>query len=183
MIQIIVTFLIQNVFASTSGGHHDEGIPAVVFYQAINVSIFFGILFWFSKDKVRALFQQRLSDFHRLAQETEKARKDLEFKKEDLVRRSKQLHETKQKSLEEAKREAEKIFNDEIEKSKNMSLKMSKDVEAQIKADQQKAIEKLRIETLELSVAAAETQISSIDTSEKQKINKQVQQRIEGATL
>jgi F0F1-type ATP synthase membrane subunit b/b' len=64
-----------------------------------------------------------------------------------------------------------------------MSLKMSKDVEAQIKADQQKAIEKLRIETLELSVAAAETQISSIDTSEKQKINKQVQQRIEGATL
>jgi F0F1-type ATP synthase membrane subunit b/b' len=183
MIQIFITLLVQYAFASSGGGHHQEGIPTVVWYQAVNVSLFFGILFWFSKDKIRATFQQRLTDFHRLAQETEKTRKDLEYKKEDLVRRATQLRSTSQQSLDDAKKEAEKFYNEEVEKSKKQSLKIAKDVEAQIISDQQKIIEKLRVETLELSVAAAETQISAIEASEKQKINKKVQQRIEGATL
>ena len=183
MILLNVFFLVDLALASSDGGHHDVGIPTMVFYQAINVSIFFGILFWASKDKVRALFKQRLEDFNRLAQETEKARKDLEYKKSDLQRRSDQLNTTQQQSLTEAQAEAEKLYKDEIEKSQKMAQKIAKDAEAQVLADTQKTIEKLRLETLEMSVAAAEQQLTGIEGSEKQKITQRVQQRIEGAVL
>ncbi|MBY0383595.1 ATP synthase F0 subunit B [bacterium] len=184
MILFFLTQLVNFVFASSGGGgHHEAGIPTMVFYQAINVSIFFGILFWASKDKVRAVFQQRLADFHRLAQETEKARKDLEYKKADLQRRSDQLKTTQQQSIKDAQNEAEKFYNDEIEKSQKMAQKIAKDAEAQVLADTQKTIEKLRLETLEMSVGAAEQLLGGIEGSEKQKITQRVQQRIEGAVL
>lgn len=183
MIALFISLLIQTVYASSTGGHHEEGIPTVVFYQAINVSIFIGILVWFGKDKVRELFKSRLSEFHRLAQETEKARKDLEYKKADLVRRADQLQKTSQQSLLDAKQEAEKFYLDEIEKSKKQAQKIEKDIEVQILADQQKLIEKLRVETLEMSVASAEQQMSSLDGATKQNVSKNVQQRIEGAVL
>lgn len=183
MIVAFISLLIQIVFASSGGGHHEVGIPTVVFYQAINVALFVGILVWFGKDKVRAVFRDRLSEFHRLAQETEKARKDLEYKKADLVRRADQLHKTSQQSLQEAKQEAEKFYLEEIEKSKKQAQKIDKDAEAQIVADQQKLIEKLRIETLDMSVASAEQQMGALDTATKKQVSKNVQQRIEGASL
>lgn len=184
MMLFFITLLVDLAAASSGGsGHHEAGVPTMVFYQAINVSIFFGILFWASKDKVRALFKQRLEDFHRLAQETEKARKDLEYKKADLQRRSDLLKTTQQQSLNEAQTEAEKIYKDEIEKSQRMAQKIAKDAEAQVLADAQKTIEKLRLETLEMSVEAAEQLLGGIDGSEKQKMTHRVQQRIEGAAL
>ncbi len=183
MIAVFFDLLIQSVFASSGGGHHEVGIPTVVFYQAINVAIFVGILVWFGKDKVRTVFQSRLSEFHRLAQETEKARKDLEHKKADLVRRADQLQKTSQQSLQDAKQDAEKFYLEEIEKSKKQAQKIEKDVEAQIVADQQKLIEKLRVETLEMSVASAEQQMNTLDANTKQQISKNVQQRIEGASI
>lgn len=183
MIQSLISLLTQFVQASGGGGHHEAGIPTVVFYQAINVLIFVGILVWFGKDKVRAVFQQRLAEFHRLAQETEKARKDLEHQKEDIVRRTAKLKETSQQSLQDAVKDSEKFLREEIEKAKKTALKLNSDVELQIAADQQKLFEKLRVETLELSVAAAESDIGTIDSAEKNHINKRVQQRIEGAIL
>ncbi len=183
----MITFLnlFIEVASASSAGHgtgHDEGIPTIVFYQAINVGIFIGILYWFGKDKVRAVFSARLVEFHRLALETEQARKNLEYKKADLVRRSLQLNATSTQSLSEAKAEAEKMFLGEVEKSKIQASKVSKDVDAQILTDQQKMIESLRQEVLEMSVASAEQQLMSLDSGEKQKVTQNVQNRIEGAT-
>lgn len=184
MILFTLSLFFHVAFASASGGgHHEAGIPTMVFYQAINVTIFFGILFWASKDKVRSVFQQRLAEFHRLAQETEKARKDLEYKKSDLQRRSDQLKTTQQQSLNEAQVEAEKLYKDEIEKSQKMAQKIAKDADAQVLADTQKTIEKLRLEALEMSVGAAEQLLGAVENSDKQKITQRVQQRIEGAVL
>lgn len=183
---LVIYLILQIAFASSAGhggGHHDEGIPTVVWYQAINVSLFFGLLFWFSKDKVRAVFQQRLADFNRLAQETEKARKDLENKKSDLQRRASELSKNSQQSLSEAKAQAQKMYLEEVEKSKKQAVKIEQDVETQIQTEQQKLIEKLRLDALEMSVGSAEKDISHMDANTQQKINKSVQQRIEGATL
>jgi F-type H+-transporting ATPase subunit b len=181
---MIFNLLIDFANASSSGhgGGHDEGIPTIVYYQAINVSIFIGILYWFGKDKVREFFSARLSEFHRLALETEQARKNLEHKKLDLVRRSQQLQATSAQSLVEAKSEAEKMYLGEIEKSKQQAQKVAKDVEAQILTEQQKMIETLRQEALEMSVASAEQQLKGLDSGEKQKVAQNVQKRIEGAS-
>ncbi len=183
---LLFTDLSIELASASSGGHgggHDAGVPTVVWYQAINVTIFIGILYWFGKDKVKAVFDARLTEFHRLAEETKKARLELENKKADLLRRSQQLQTTSEQSLKEAKVEAEKLYLSEIEKSKMQAVKISKDVDAQMATDQQKMIEKLRQEALELSVAAAGQQFQSIDAAEKQKLNQRVQKRIEGATV
>ena len=181
---MLLNFLIETANASSSahGSGHNEGIPTIVYYQAINVSIFVGILYWFGKDKVREVFSSRLSEFHRLALETERARKNLEHKKSDLVRRTQQLQTTSAQSLVEAKAEADKMYLSEIEKTKGQAVKASKDVEAQIITDQQKMIETLRQEALEMSVAEAEQQLEGLDSGEKQKVAQNVQKRIEGAS-
>ena len=165
------------------GASHEEGVPAVVYYQAVNVLIFVGILVWFTKDKVKSLYQQRLADYNRLAAETENARKELESKKSDLVRRSQQLKATSEQSLKDAKLEADKFYQSELQKTKEQAAKLAKDVEAQIVADQQKMIEKLRQEALELSVVAAEKQFHALGVDEKQKVTQRVQTRIEGASV
>ncbi len=181
---MLLNFFIESANASSSahGTGHNEGIPTIVYYQAINVSIFIGILYWFGKDKVREFFSARLTEFHRLALETEQARKNLEHKKTDLVRRTQQLQTTSAQSLAEAKTEAEKMYLSEIEKTKGQAEKVSKDVEAQIITDQQKMIETLRQEALEMSVASAEQQLQGLDAGEKQKVAQNVQKRIEGAS-
>jgi F-type H+-transporting ATPase subunit b len=181
---IFLNFFIESANASSSahGASHNETIPTVVYYQAINVSIFVGILYWFGKDKVREVFRARLTEFHRLALETEQARKKLEHKKADLQRRTQQLQTTSAQSLVEAKSEAEKMYLSEIEKSKGLAEKVSKDVEVQIIVDQQKMIETLRQETLEMSVVSAEQKLKGLDSGEKQKVAQNAQKRIEGAS-
>ena len=182
---MIMNLLIEIASASSSahGAGHEEGIPAIVMYQAINVSIFVGILYWFGKDKVRDLFSTRLNEFHRLARETEEARKNLEHKKSDLVRRSQQLKQTSAQSLDDAKVEAEKMYASELQKSNAQAEKVSKDAEAQIVSEQQKMMEKLRQEALEMSVSSAQEQFQKMDSGEKQKVSQNVQKRIEGASL
>ncbi len=171
----------SSAYASGGGGHHEDGIPMVVLYQAINFSIFVGILAYFAKDKVKALFQGRYDDFTRLARETEQTRKNLEFKIADIIRRTNTLEQTSQKSLSDAQRDAEKLYNTMIEDAKQAAARLQNEVTNQIKDDQAKMLEKLRTEALEMSVASAKQQLETTSQDEKVKVTRQFSQRVEGA--
>lgn len=186
MKQLITTLISILVFKSiwaAGGGHHGDGVPAEVFYQLINVTIFVGIIVWFSKDKIKALFQNRYDDFMRLSLETEKARQELEHKKADIIRRAQTLKATSQESITTAQNDAEKFLQKEIARAREEAQRAGKDVDAQIRDTQAKLIEQLRNEALQMSVVSAEEQLTSLDTAEKNKLAKQFSQRVEGATL
>lgn len=182
-----IFFILASIFSAVGfaadGGHHAEGIPTEVYYQALNVSIFLAILVWAGKDKVRALFQNRSDEFHRLARETERARAEMESKKVDIIQRMERLKKTGPQDLEEAKQSAEKFLNQEIEKAKGAADKVGRDANAQIAADQNKLFEKLRLEALEMAVADAEGQLRAIDAGDKSRMGKQFGARVEGAIL
>jgi F0F1-type ATP synthase membrane subunit b/b' len=182
----IVVFLFMigaQAFANEGGGHEAHGVPKEVLYQAINLILFIGILVYFLRAKVRALFVGRFEEFTRVARETEQTRKNLEFKIADLIRRTEVLAQTSEKSLKNAKIDAEKVYLSEMDKTHQAAARADKEVDSQIHDDQTKLIEKLRTEALDMSIASAEEQLGRADGAEKSKITKQFNQRVEGAVL
>lgn len=186
MMFLLTTLLliVAQAFAA-SGGHgggHGE-IPKETAYQALNLTIFIGLLVYFTRAKIRALFLQRYENFTRLARETEQTRKNLEFKIADIIRRTEVLEQTSQKSLQDAQRDAEKMLTTRLADAKESATRIENEVSSQINDDQKKIIEKLRNEALEMSVAAAEQELQSVSTADKDRITKQFNQRVEGATI
>ena len=64
--------------AEHGGGHHAEGIPTVVIYQVINVSILFAGLFYYTKDGAIQFFASRRSDYVSAAKKSAIAREEAE---------------------------------------------------------------------------------------------------------
>lgn len=178
---VILTFIISlSAFASGGAAHE---IPGDVKFQAMNLAVFLGILFYFGAPKIKALFKQRNEDFHRVARETAKAKKDLDDKKADVLRLTKQLRETSAQSLAQAKVEAEKAMNEQIAKANEEATRLSSDAQSQLKSDYSKLMEKLRQEALELSLEAAENKLETLAAPEKAKVNSGFAARVEGATV
>ncbi|MCC6138459.1 MAG: ATP synthase F0 subunit B, partial [Bdellovibrionaceae bacterium] len=153
---VIIGLLVlsSSVASASSGAEH--GIPGDVKFQLMNLTIFFAILVYFAGGKVVALFKQRYEDFHRVARETEKAKKDLENKKADVIRLMQKLKTTYDQSLVEAQAEAENAMKDQIAKANEEVSRMATEAQAQLKSDYSKQMEKLRLEALEMSIVSAE---------------------------
>lgn len=170
--------------SSHGGGHgHEAGIPSVVWYQFLNFGILGAIIFFASHKKVKALFSQRSADFYRQAKEAEARKKALEEQKADLERRFAQLQSQKKQSLLTAEQEAKQFLNDEKARAQLEAAKLDKDSEELLRAEENKLIEKLRQETLEMSMSTAEEKMSILGTEDKAKLNKQFEKRLEGAQL
>lgn len=182
VISLAITMFVGST-AFAAGGAHAEGIPGEVKFQALNIFVFLAILIYFAGPKVKALFAQRNEDFHKMARETEKARKDLENKKADLVRRARELRENYDQSIAQAQKEAEMVLQEQIAKAKEEASRILRDAEAQLKAESSKLVEKLRQETLEMSLANADRKLQALSQAEKGKINSAFVQRVEGAAL
>lgn len=174
-------FIAAKAFAS--GGGHETGIPGDVKFQALNLVVFLAILIYFAAPKVKQFFAQRNEDYHRLARETEKARKQLEDKKADLVRRAQELRKNYDQSIAQAQQEAEGVMQEQVNKAREEAARILRDAEAQLKAESAKLTEKLRQEALEMSIASADSKLQSMAGTEKAKINSSFANRVEGARL
>ncbi|MBK9293681.1 MAG: ATP synthase F0 subunit B [Oligoflexia bacterium] len=117
---------------------HTNELPKIVLYQAINLSILVGILYYFLKGKVGAFFVNRhksikdaVNESKRLKEEAEKRQLEFEKKLQNLERDTQKTMElirkegelTKQKIILEAKRMAEQI---EIEAKKSVTHEIDK---------------------------------------------------------
>lgn len=171
-----------SISAAASSGAPGE-IPADVKFQAMNLAVFFAILIYFGGPKVVALFRQRNEDYHRVARETEKAKKELEDKRADLVRRSLELRQNTELTLSKAKAEADLAMKDQVAKAQEESRRLANEAEGQLKSDYSKLMEKLRVEALEMSLAAAGTKLDSLDAATKTKVSAGFVSRVEGASV
>lgn len=180
---LMVLAALVSVSAHAAGGHAPGEIPGDVKFQALNLTIFFAILIYFAGPKVVALFRQRNEDYHRVARETEKAKKELQDKREDLVRRSLELRQNAEVTMAKAKAEAENAMRDQVSKANEEAQRMMTEAQGQLKSDYSKLMEKLRVEALEMSLAAAETKLENLDASTKTKVSAGFVSRVEGATV
>ncbi len=180
-LSILITLTSLSAFAAT--GHGNGEIPSDVKFQALNLAVFFAILIYFGGPKVVALFKQRNEDYHCVARETERAKKELEDRRADLVRRSLELRQNAEINLAKAKAEAENAMRDQVAKANDEAKRLMSEAEGQLKSDYSKLMEKLRIEALEMTLAAAETKLETIDAATKSKMNGGFASRVEGATV
>jgi F0F1-type ATP synthase membrane subunit b/b' len=176
-----LAFAAEHEAAAAHGAH--GGIPKVVMYQAINVSILLVILVWFGGPKIKAFFTSRYEDFMKQATEAARIKKELDEQKADLIRRTEQLRKTSVQSIETSKVDAEKNFITEVEKARAAAVKMDKDAGNLLNIDEQKLSEKLRLEALSMAVANAEEQLHSAASTEKGQFSNQFNQRVEGASV
>ncbi|MBY0314172.1 MAG: hypothetical protein K2Q26_01545 [Bdellovibrionales bacterium] len=167
------------------GGHGDghTGIPKVVMYQAINFFIFAAIIFFGAKNKVVSLFRQRSEDFFRQAREAEQRKKELEFQKADLERRFSELKSMREQSIMRAELEAQQWVSTEKERALIEANNIAKDSETLLRAEEQKQMEHLRQEVLEMSMVSAEENLGGLGGEEKAKVNRQFNARLEGANV
>lgn len=179
---IYILLMGSSRFAFASGSQ-SAGIPSDVKFQALNITLFLGIIIYFAGGKIKAFFAQRFEDFHRSARETAQARKNLENKKEDLIRLTQNLLATSEQSLAQAKREADEAMRDLVVKANEEALRIANEAQAQLKSDYSKLMEKLRMEALEMSMRSAEGKIQAMSAADKTKINAGAAQRVEGAAL
>lgn len=183
IIAALISILVLGVSVAHASGGEAHGIPGDVKFQLMNLSIFLVILIYFAGGKVIALFKQRYDDFHRVARETEKAKKELENKKADVIRLMEKLKTTYDQSLTEAQREAEQAMKDQIAKANEEVSRMASEAQAQLKSDYSKLMEKLRLEALEMSLAAAENKLKTLGAEDKAKVSSGFVGRVEGASV
>lgn len=178
---VIFTILVSAAAAASSAAPGE--IPSDVKFQALNLAVFFGILIYFGGPKVVALFKQRNEDYHRVARETERAKKELEDQRADLVRRSLELRQNTEVTMAKAKTEAEQAMRDQVTKANEEVARLLADAQGQLTSEYSKLMEKLRVEALEMSLTAAEGKLESLDVATKTKVSSGFVSRVEGATV
>lgn len=189
LITVLVLLLLSGTFAfaDSHGGGHDVhgagGVPDMVFKQLVNVLILAAIIFFAARKKVKALFQQRSEDFYRQAREAAERKKALEDQKADLERRLSELKVKKEQDIQTAEIESQQFLAAEKLRAQQEAAKLDRDSEETLRAEEQKLIEKLRQEALEMSMVATEQSLGNLGGEEKAKVNKQFQPRLEGARL
>lgn len=177
---LCINFLSATALAS---GSAPGEIPGDVKYQLLNLTLFLFILVYFAGAKVKNSFSQRHEDFHRMARETEKARKALENKKAEVIRLTKQLRDTYDLSLVQAQQEAQLALKDQLQKASEEAARLSREASSQLRSDSSKLMEKLRLEALQMSMDTAQNKLGSLEASDKSKINSTFAGRVESATL
>lgn len=165
------------------GDGHGGGVPKVVMYQAVNFFIFAAIIFFSAKNKVVTLFRERSEDFFRQAREAEQRKKELEFQQSDLERRFSELKSMKEQSIMRAELEAQQWVSTEKERALTEANNIAKDSETLLRAEEQKQMEHLRQEVLEMSMVSAEQNLGGLGGEEKAKVNRQFNARLEGANV
>lgn len=188
LLLFMFVLLISSIAFANEGGHggaahHEAGIPRTVWFQFLNFGALVAIIFFASKNKVRDFFRQREQDYTRQAREAAERKQKLQNQKADLDRRFLELVMRREVSLKTAAEDAEKMVQREKQKTQEEVQRIHRDVQETLRIEEQKQMEKLRQEALDMSMVSAENDLKSLDANEKQKINGQFTQRLEGAVL
>lgn len=169
---VVLFVLLTSSLLLAAGGevtHGGGGIPKVVFHQALNFVLFFGLLFVLLKKTVANTFQTRHADFHSALTKAQAAKKDAEARKKEIQDRLNKLESTAAESLQTARAEAEtlrkKIMQDAADISQNLRTEAQKTTQHEI----ERAKTELREELLSQSLLAAKKVLSETTSEADQK--------------
>lgn len=170
--------------AFASGGeHHAEGpveVPKVVLYQAINVAILFGGLFYFLKGTVVKFYTERKSGYLAAAQKSQAAREAAEKQFVDIKHKLDQLEASQDDSLARAKAEANDMKQSLIKEAQEQAARIKNEAEQTAKIEIQKAQTHLREQLLKDSLEAAKAVLSKdIGSADHQKLQSEFVNKVQ----
>ncbi|MCB0393775.1 MAG: ATP synthase F0 subunit B [Bdellovibrionales bacterium] len=169
---ILLLFVMGTSALASSGaeaGHHDGGIPDVVFRQAINFGIFALLLHFLLRKSVVGFFANRLQEFNKKANAAQDAKKEAEIKKSGLVNRLSDLNSTEGSSMEKAQKEAAELKSKILAESQRLATQIKTDAKKTAELEFVKAQDELMSEFLGQVLETAEGDLKSKVTSSDQK--------------
>ena len=169
----IKLLLILSLFASAAlgseGGHQagHEGVPwMTVFYQALNVTIMFGGLFYFLKDGVKAHFKGKKEEYLSAFEKADSARKNAEAEKLQIEVKLSKLDSTLDETISKAKKEAAEMKLQIIQDAKEIAQRIRDEATQSVQTEIVKAKNQLRDFLVRESIQGARKQLGSKVSSE-----------------
>lgn len=159
-IYFALTLLASGAAHAASGGHGDGGIPAAVYWQALNFVLFAALLWFLLRKKVPAYFKERAANFNMALAKAEKARLEAEAQKREIEQRLKTLQASADQSVAQAKAEAEELRKKILREAEELSVRMKEDARRTAEIELQRAKTELREEVLAQAVTAAKQILS-----------------------
>ncbi len=174
VLAFVLAFLPAAVFAATAehgGGHQPEGIPTVVIYQVINVTILLAGLIYFTKDGVIQFFASRRTEYVSAAKKSATTREEAEKQFLDIKNKIAHLAATEADAIAKAKAHAEEIKAQILAESKEVSARIRSEAALTAQLETKKAQKELREQLLKDSVEAARMVLSKdIGSNDHQKL-------------
>lgn len=171
---VIFVLLLASKIASAAGGGHDEGIPFVVVYQAINVALLVALLYGLTRKKVRSYFTSRL-ETHELAKKTaQQAFADAQAKHAEVSQKLQTLHADEKSTIEKAQAEAMLLKSKLIQEAEALGATIVADAKKTAHYELEKTKQELRKEAFEQALKLAKSDIEK-NLNEKDQKNLQRQ--------
>lgn len=168
----VLMLAVSVAFASEHGAHHDEGIPVkMIVSQAINFLLLLGLLFFALKDKVKAHFSNRASQYNELVQRAEKERLEAESARKDIQTKLRNLVSNADKDMDRVRAYAEELKKKMMAEAEAISKKLEEDARQSIAIEIEKAKMSIRNEVLMSALQSAEAGLkTSIKAPEHKKL-------------
>lgn len=153
---------------SHGGGHGiDDKTARTIMFQAINVVLLIGGLFYFLKDTVVSFFKDRHMGFVQAAEKAQAARKIAQDEHAQIKHQLTKLESTADESVSRAKAEAADLRNQLVTEAQELSKKIKLDAEAAAQLEIEKAKTALRNQMIkEASALAAESMKEKVTTDD-----------------
>lgn len=171
--KILIPILLTSVYAVASGGEHgaahQEGVPKVVLYQAINVAIIFIAAYWFARHKVSAFFHEKRQKY---LQDQDKAKQALitaQHEHHEVKTRLDKLKNNRLDTISKAKADAQDLHKQIIADAKLMVKRLQTEAELAAKIELQRAKNELRSMLVKEAFELSKKDINTKTTAEDQK--------------
>jgi F-type H+-transporting ATPase subunit b len=172
-LKLIVPILFGSLFVLASNGEHgsgqEGGIPNIVFYQAVNVSIIFLAGYWFSRHKISAFFHEKRNKFLKDQESAKQALVNAEQEHHEVKTRLDKLKNNKLNTISKAKADANDLQKQILSDAEIMVKRLQREAELASKIELQRAKNELRELLLREAFNLSKKDISSKATAEDQK--------------
>lgn len=185
LVVLIMTMALGlSAFAAGGGDGHAEGVPKVVIWQAINVAIIFGFVYWKFGGKIVDLFKSRNAVFVNESQKSKMIQLEAEKKLNEIKQKISLLESTSQESVERARAEAADMRNQMIQDSKQLAERIKREAETVAQVEIQSAKRALHEEVVKESVKQAKEILKKdVGQSDQQRLQDNFTTQIDSVRL
>ncbi len=158
--------------ASSEGGSHGaehEGVPVVVLYQAINVTIIFGLGFYFGRQKIVDFFLQKRNHFLQAQEKAQSVLRLAEQEHSEVKTRLDKLKVTREESISKAKADANELRNQIVNDAKSLAKKLQQEALLSAKIEVERAKYQLKEQLIKEAFELSKKDLSSKATFDDQK--------------
>lgn len=154
--------------------HEAIHIPKAVLYQAINVVILIGVLYYFTKQKIKDYFSSRATAHEKAKENAAQAYKEAETQHKDVVLKLTNLKKEETAFVEKAQAEAKELKSKLIREADQIAHNMIQDAKKTAAFELEKAKQDLRKEALEEALLYARENIQkTISPADQKNLEKQ----------